>query len=125
MKIDGFSYRTIWVDEDGWSVRIIDQTKLPWAVEIVRLTTLEQGAHAIRSMQVRGAPLIGATAAYALCLAIRADASTDTMEQAAALLAKSKSPTRDQIVQYMNGNICRCGTYPRIVRAIERAAREV
>jgi isoquinoline 1-oxidoreductase subunit alpha len=44
--------------------------------------------------------------------------------QAAALLAKSKSPTRDQIVQHMNGNICRCGTYPRIVRAIERAARE-
>ena len=44
--------------------------------------------------------------------------------QAAALLAKSKSPTRDQIVQHMNGNICRCGTYQRIVRAIERAARE-
>ena len=45
--------------------------------------------------------------------------------QAAALLAKSKKPTREQIVSHMNGNICRCGTYPRIVRAIERAAKEV
>jgi isoquinoline 1-oxidoreductase subunit alpha len=44
--------------------------------------------------------------------------------QAAALLAKTKSPTRAQIVEHMNGNICRCGTYPRIVRAIERASRE-
>ena len=44
--------------------------------------------------------------------------------QAAALLARSKTPTRDEIVAYMDGNICRCGTYPRIVRAIQRAARE-
>jgi isoquinoline 1-oxidoreductase alpha subunit len=43
--------------------------------------------------------------------------------QAAELLAKNKKPTREQIVQHMNGNLCRCGTYPRIVRAIERAAR--
>jgi methylthioribose-1-phosphate isomerase len=90
MKIDGVPYRTIWLDEDGWSVRIIDQTKLPWALEIIRLTTVEQGAHAIRSMQVRGAPLIGATAAYALCLAIRADPSTDAMERAASLLADTR-----------------------------------
>jgi isoquinoline 1-oxidoreductase alpha subunit len=44
--------------------------------------------------------------------------------QAADLLQRSKHPTRDEIVQHMNGNICRCGTYPRIVRAIERAAKE-
>ena len=44
--------------------------------------------------------------------------------QAAALLAKTKQPTREQIVEHMDGNICRCGTYPRIVRAIQRAARE-
>ncbi len=44
--------------------------------------------------------------------------------QAAALLAKTKKPTRQQIVEHMDGNICRCGTYPRIVRAIQRAARE-
>jgi isoquinoline 1-oxidoreductase alpha subunit len=45
--------------------------------------------------------------------------------QAAALLAKNKKPSRAQIVQHMDGNICRCGTYTRIVRAIERAAKEV
>jgi isoquinoline 1-oxidoreductase subunit alpha len=44
--------------------------------------------------------------------------------QAADLLAKTKNPTREQIVAHMDGNICRCGTYPRIVRAIQRAARE-
>jgi isoquinoline 1-oxidoreductase alpha subunit len=44
--------------------------------------------------------------------------------QAAELLANNKKPTREQIVSHMDGNICRCGTYPRIVRAIERAARE-
>ncbi|MBV8589748.1 MAG: S-methyl-5-thioribose-1-phosphate isomerase, partial [Acetobacteraceae bacterium] len=71
MKIDGTPYRSVWVDEqDGWSVRIFDQTKLPWAIEILRLTRAEQAAHAIRSMQVRGAPLIGAVAAYGLCLAL-------------------------------------------------------
>jgi methylthioribose-1-phosphate isomerase len=90
MKIDGVAYRTIWMDEDGWSVRIIDQTKLPWAVEIIRLTTVEEAAHAIRSMQVRGAPLIGATAAYGLCLALRTDPSTEAMERAAVLLAETR-----------------------------------
>lgn len=44
--------------------------------------------------------------------------------QAATLLTKTPKPTRDQIVEHMDGNLCRCGTYPRIVRAIERASRE-
>ncbi|HYZ24497.1 MAG TPA: S-methyl-5-thioribose-1-phosphate isomerase [Rhodopila sp.] len=87
MKINGVAYRSIWVDpDDGWSVHIIDQTQLPWSFEILRLTTLEEGAHAIRSMQARGAPLIGALAAYSLCLALRADTSTDALERSAALL---------------------------------------
>jgi methylthioribose-1-phosphate isomerase len=71
MKIDGVSYRSVWLDEDQWSVRIFDQTKLPWLVEQIRLTTWEEAAHAIRSMQVRGAPLIGAVAAYGVALAMR------------------------------------------------------
>ncbi|MBC7799948.1 MAG: S-methyl-5-thioribose-1-phosphate isomerase [Gemmatimonadaceae bacterium] len=87
MKIDGIPYRAVWVDEgDGWSVRVIDQTKLPWSLEFLRLSTLDQAAHAIRSMQIRGAPLIGAVAAYGLALALRSDASTDAMERAAAQL---------------------------------------
>jgi methylthioribose-1-phosphate isomerase len=91
MKIDGEAYRSVWVDRtDGWSVHIIDQTKLPWALEIVRLTDVTQAAHAIRAMQARGAPLIGALAAYGLCLALRHDAATEAMERDAALLAGTR-----------------------------------
>lgn len=90
MKINGVPYRTIWLDHDGWSVHIIDQTRLPWAFATVRLTTVEQAAHAIRAMLVRGAPLIGAAAAYGLALAVRADPSTEGMERDAALLAGTR-----------------------------------
>jgi methylthioribose-1-phosphate isomerase len=91
MRIDGVVYRSIWLDRaDGWSVHIIDQTKLPWSLEILRLTDLAQAAHAIRAMQARGAPLIGALAAYGLCLGLRADASSDAMERDAALLAGTR-----------------------------------
>jgi len=87
MKVNGQPYRSVWVNaQDGWSVHIFDQTKLPWSLDILRLTDLTQTAHAIRSMQVRGAPLIGAVAAYGLCLALRADASTEAMERDAAML---------------------------------------
>ena len=91
MKVAGTAYRSVWLDrDDGWSVHIFDQTKLPWSLEILRLTTRDQAAHAIRSMQTRGAPLIGAVAAYGLCLALREDASTDAMERDAALLAETR-----------------------------------
>jgi methylthioribose-1-phosphate isomerase len=91
MKIDGIAYRSIWVDaDDRWSVHIIDQTKLPWSVEILRLTEVAHAAHAIRAMQARGAPLIGALAAYGLCLGLRADAATAAMERDAALLAATR-----------------------------------
>jgi methylthioribose-1-phosphate isomerase len=91
MKVDGVAYRSVWVDpDDGWSVHIFDQTKLPWSLEILRLTSRDQVAHAIRSMQVRGAPLIGAVAAYGLCLALRDDASVEAMERDAALLAETR-----------------------------------
>jgi methylthioribose-1-phosphate isomerase len=92
MKIDGTPCRSVWLDADGWSVRILDQTKLPWTLEVLRLTDLDAAAHAIRSMQVRGAPLIGAVAAYGLCLALRADATDAAMAGAAALL-KATRPT--------------------------------
>ncbi len=90
MKIDGTPFRTIWVDDDGWSVRIIDQTRLPWSLDFLRLRDVTQAAHAIRSMQVRGAPLIGAAAAYGLALALRVDPGTDAMERAAAQLAATR-----------------------------------
>jgi methylthioribose-1-phosphate isomerase len=91
MKIDGKSFRTVWLDEDDrWSVHILDQTMLPWALDVVRLTTRDEAAHAIRAMQARGAPLIGAVAAYGLCLGLRADPSTEAMEQDAALLNETR-----------------------------------
>ena len=84
MKIDGTPYRCVWLEpSDGWSVRIIDQTKLPWSLDFLRLTTVAEAAHAIRTMQVRGAPLIGAVAAYGMALAVRADPATEAMERAA------------------------------------------
>jgi methylthioribose-1-phosphate isomerase len=75
MQIDGVPYRTIWVESDGTSVGVIDQTKLPHRFETLRLTTLEEAAVAIEEMIVRGAPLIGATAGYGMCLALEADPS--------------------------------------------------
>ena len=90
MNIDGTPFRTIWLNADGWSVHIIDQTRLPWSFDILHLTTLDQVAQAIRTMQVRGAPLIGATAAHGLALALRADPETDAMEQAAVALAATR-----------------------------------
>ena len=82
MNVDGIPYRSIWVNDDGCSVDIIDQTRLPHEFVIAKLKTLEQACHAIAAMQVRGAPLIGATAAYGFYLAMRADASDSGMEQA-------------------------------------------
>ena len=90
MLIDGVAYRSIWVAEDGWSVRIFDQTTLPARLEILRLTNLSAAAHAIRSMQVRGAPLIGATAAYGVCLALREDSSDAALARACATLAATR-----------------------------------
>jgi len=90
MKVDGVSYRTIWLAEDDWSVMIIDQTKLPHHFETARLSTVEEAAHAIRAMLVRGAPLIGATAAYGMCLALREDASDAAMDKAYELLLATR-----------------------------------
>lgn len=90
MKINGKPMRTIWLAEDGWAVEIIDQTRLPHRFETVRMETVEDAAHAIKAMQVRGAPLIGATAAYGVCLALRADPSDAGLDKAVAFLAEQR-----------------------------------
>jgi len=90
MKINGRHYRTIWLAEDGWSVEIIDQTRLPFVLETVSLRTLEDAVEAISEMRVRGAPLIGATAAYGVCLALREDPSDGALETAAEALAAAR-----------------------------------
>src|SRR5215470_7144031 len=90
MKVDGKHTRTIWVEADGWSVGIIDQTALPHRFTTIRLATLADVARAIATMQVRGAPLIGATAAYGVALALRADASDEALERACATLIATR-----------------------------------
>jgi methylthioribose-1-phosphate isomerase len=80
MRINGTHYRSIWLSDNGWSVRIFDQRQLPWRAEIVELTSVDMAARAIKEMWTRGAPLIGATAAYGLSLALRADPSDASLE---------------------------------------------
>jgi methylthioribose-1-phosphate isomerase len=90
MKVDGKNFRSIWVEDDGWTVGAIDQRRLPHEFVIARMTTCEGAAEAIRSMLVRGAPLIGATAAYGVALAMRADASDAAFERACAMLIATR-----------------------------------
>ena len=82
MNVDGTPYRTIWLADDGWAVEIIDQTKLPHEFATVRLESLDDACAAIRDMWVRGAPLIGATTAYGMALAVHADPSDSAMAKA-------------------------------------------
>ncbi len=90
MKIDNKAWRTIWLESDGRSVGIIDQTQLPHRFVTARLQTLDDAARAIKTMQVRGAPLIGATAAYGVFLALREDASDESLERAYAVLLATR-----------------------------------
>jgi methylthioribose-1-phosphate isomerase len=71
MQVNGKPYRCIWLEDDGCSVGIIDQTKLPHQFATVTLATVEDAVLAISDMLVRGAPLIGATAGYGVCLGLR------------------------------------------------------
>ena len=89
MKVDGKHFRTIWLEGDGWSVGAIDQRRLPHEFVVVRLTNCAQAADAIRSMLVRGAPLIGAAAAYGMALAMHDDASDGGIEVRARMLRQA------------------------------------
>jgi methylthioribose-1-phosphate isomerase len=90
MNVNGRHYRTIWLNEDGWAVDIIDQTKFPHVFETVTLRTPGDAAVAIKDMLVRGAPLIGVTAAYGMALAMRQDTSDTSLAQAYELLVETR-----------------------------------
>ncbi len=90
MKIDGVPYRTIWLADDGAGVEVIDQTALPHAFRVLRLETCAEMAQAISAMVVRGAPLIGAAAAYGMALAARQDPSDAALRNAAEALARTR-----------------------------------
>jgi methylthioribose-1-phosphate isomerase len=90
MNIDGTPTRTLRAHPERRAIDIIDQTRLPHALHWVRVATLDEAAHAIRAMQVRGAPLIGATAAYGLAIALSGDASDTGLEHAVTVLGATR-----------------------------------
>lgn len=90
MNVQGQHHRSITRARDGWGVEIIDQRQLPHRFETARLESLEDAVTAIREMRVRGAPLIGATAAYGVCLAARRDPSDEALAAAGAALADTR-----------------------------------
>ena len=115
MKVDGKATRSIWVEPDGWSVGVIDQTALPHRFATARLATLDEAAHAIRAMVIRGAPLIGATAAYGICLALRADASDQALERAYATLLATR-PTAINLKWALDEMVAAVRNQPRAER---------
>ena len=127
MKVNGKPYRSIWLAEDGVRVEIIDQTRLPHEFVIHTLTSLDDAAEAIRTMRVRGAPLIGATAAYGVALGMASDAgdrslalALDTLletrptavnlrwalDQMAAVLEPAPESGRCELAYALAGKIC-------------------
>jgi len=90
MKVAGVPYRSLWADPARGEVHIIDQTLLPHAFETRRLANLDEAAEAICAMRVRGAPLVGVTAAFGLALALSRDASDASLAGAAAILAATR-----------------------------------
>ena len=90
MKIEGKEYRTIWFDEKSQTVKIIDQTKLPHQFIIKDLKTIKDAINAIKVMEVRGAPLIGGTAAYGIVLAIMEKNDPNFIKKSSEDLIKSR-----------------------------------
>jgi methylthioribose-1-phosphate isomerase len=126
MKVDDKAMRTIWLEPDGWSVGVIDQTALPHRFATVKLTSLDEVAHAIRAMVIRGAPLIGATAAYGMSLALRADASDEGIERAYATLLATR-PTAINLKWALDEMVAAVRNRPRAERtaAAYRRAAEI
>jgi methylthioribose-1-phosphate isomerase len=126
MKVDGKPMRSIWLEPDGWSVGVIDQTALPHRFATARLTSLDDTAHAIRAMLIRGAPLIGATAAYGICLALRGDASDESLDRAYAALMATR-PTAINLKWALDEMVAAVRNRPRAERtaAAYRRAAEI
>lgn len=125
MKINGVSYRSITpVDERASAVHVIDQRLLPWELKFVSLSTIDDAVIAIRDMWVRGAPLIGATAAYGMLFSIRDDPSDQNMSRAYKILLDAR-PTAVNLkwaLDQMMAAICYVPNVDRLDTAIKRAA---
>jgi methylthioribose-1-phosphate isomerase len=123
VNISGTHYRTIWPTGEG-AVRVIDQSRLPFEFATLDLETLEDAAQAIRGMAVRGAPLIGATAAYGLALAARADPSDAHLERAVRVLLATR-PTAHNLawaLRRMRASIAALASSDRADAAMRQAA---
>ncbi len=124
MKVAGKPTRSIWLESDGWSVGVIDQTALPHRFVTARLTTLAEAAHAISAMVIRGAPLIGATAAYGMSLALREDASDEGLEHAYETLLATR-PTAINLKWALDEMVAAVRNRPRSERAAAAYRRAV
>src|SRR5438309_6721480 len=123
MKVAGRPMRTIWLAEDRRTVEIIDQTRLPHELVILRLASAADAARAIRDMQVRGAPLIGAAAAYGVALAMAEDPSEKGLDRAVESLAATR-PTAVNLRWALDGmrrHLSELSAEQRFAAAIARA----
>jgi len=124
MQVNGTPYRCIWPEADGCSVGIIDQTKLPHRFETVSLRTLDDAVLAISDMLVRGAPLIGATAAYGVCLGLNEDCSDTRLDAACTALIAAR-PTAVNLrwaVERMRSLLSNLSPEKRLEAACQEAA---
>jgi methylthioribose-1-phosphate isomerase len=124
MKVDGQHLRSIWLEPNGWTVAAIDQRRLPHDFVVAQLATCDAAGDAIRSMLVRGAPLIGATAAYGIALAMRAEASDAALDQAYKMLIATR-PTAINLkwaLEEMRSRLQRLPPAQRAAAAYARAA---
>ena len=124
MKVGGKHTRSIWLEPDGATVGTIDQTVLPHRFATLKLTTLDDAARAISTMQLRGAPLIGAAAAYGMCLSLRADESDEAIERAYAILIETR-PTAINLKWALDEMVAAVRNRPRgerVAAAYQRAA---
>jgi methylthioribose-1-phosphate isomerase len=125
MKVDGAHTRTIWLNSDGWSVEVIDQTCLPHRFATSSLRSVDDAARAIRDMVVRGAPLIGATAAYGVALAMRSNPDDENLAESARILLATR-PTAVNlrwVLEHMQAALTKAPVNDRCALAYEHAAR--
>ena len=125
MFVNNTHYRTIWPSSTCRTVSIIDQTKLPFHFEVVEVGSVDKMVHAISTMQVRGAPLIGVSAAYGVALAMLQDTSDVHLSIAAKQLIQSR-PTAVNLAWAVNRMVVHLtATVPaeRVSAAWEEAAR--
>jgi methylthioribose-1-phosphate isomerase len=116
MKVGTTHYRSIWPDDTRRGVHIVDQTRLPFAFETLFLDSRDAVAHAIKSMQVRGAPLIGVTAAFGLALAMDADSSNASLTESAAMLNATR-PTAVNLAWALKRMVAHLSNLPHQSRA--------